>query len=32
MLLMAVPALAGEEVDKDGVLHIMNGASPAVRR
>jgi len=29
LLLMAVPATAGEEVDKDGVLHVMNGATPS---
>ena len=26
---MAMPALAGEEVDKEGVLHIMNGSEPS---
>jgi len=29
MLMMTVPALAGEEVDKDGVLHVMNGTEPS---
>ena len=29
LLLMATAASAGEEVDKDGVLHIMNGAQPS---
>ena len=29
MLLMVVPALAGEEVDKEGVLHVMNGSEPS---
>jgi hypothetical protein len=29
LLLLAAPAMAGEEVDKDGVLHIMNGAEPS---
>ena len=26
---VALPACAGEEVDKDGVLHVMNGAKPS---
>ncbi len=29
MVMLAAPVLAGEEVDKDGVLHIMNGAKPS---
>jgi hypothetical protein len=29
MVMMALPSFAGEEVDKDGVLHIMNGAKPS---
>ena len=29
LVLLAVPALAGEEVTKDGVLHVMNGAEPS---
>ena len=29
LVLLAVPALAGEEVTRDGVLHIMNGAKPS---
>jgi hypothetical protein len=29
MMAMALPAVAGEEVMKDGVLHVVNGAEPA---
>jgi len=29
MVLLTAPAIAGEEMDKDGVLHIMNGAEPS---
>ncbi len=29
LLLLAIPVSAGEEVDKDGVLHIMNSAEPS---
>jgi hypothetical protein len=29
LVLLAVPALAGEEVNRDGVLHVMNGAEPS---
>ena len=29
LVIMALPVLAGEEVTKDGVLHIMNGAEPS---
>jgi hypothetical protein len=29
LLMLAVPALAGEEVTKDGVLHVMNSAKPS---
>ena len=29
LLFVALPALAGEEVTKDGVLHIMNGTEPS---
>jgi hypothetical protein len=29
LLVMTAPAMAGEEVDKDGVLHIMNAAEPS---
>ncbi len=29
LMMLALPVLAGEEVDKDGVLHIMNGAEPS---
>jgi hypothetical protein len=29
LFLLAAPTFAGEEVDKEGVLHIMNGAKPS---
>ncbi|MEN8006342.1 MAG: hypothetical protein ABFS42_04970 [Candidatus Krumholzibacteriota bacterium] len=29
MVTLAAPAWAGEEMDKDGVLHVMNGAEPS---
>jgi hypothetical protein len=29
VMMLALPVLAGEEVTKDGVLHIMNGADPS---
>ncbi len=29
LVVLALPVLAGEEMDKDGVLHIMNGAEPS---
>jgi len=29
LMMLALPVLAGEEVTKDGVLHVMNGAEPS---
>ncbi len=29
LMMLVMPALAGEEVTKDGVLHVMNGAEPS---
>jgi hypothetical protein len=29
LILLAAPSFAGEEVDKDGILHIMNGTEPS---
>jgi len=29
LLILSIPALAGEEVTKEGVLHVMNGAEPS---